>query len=59
MKSMESAMNTINIKFTYPCLKPPKYTFDEQVAIRSNCNPKKWATGTTTGSRFDDYLINT
>lgn len=52
-------MNTINIAFTHPLAKPPKYTFGQQVAIKSNCNPKKWVTGTITGLRLDDYSINT
>jgi hypothetical protein len=52
-------MNTINIAFTHPLAKPPKYTFGEQVAIKSNCKPQKWATGTITGLRIDDYSINT
>jgi hypothetical protein len=56
---MESTMNIINIKFTHPCAQPPKYTFGEQVAMRSNCKPQKWATGTITGLRLDDYSANT
>jgi hypothetical protein len=55
---MESTMNTINIKFTHPYAKPPKYTFGEQVAIKSNCKPQKWATGTITGLRLDGDSTN-
>jgi hypothetical protein len=59
LNRMESTMNTINIKFTHSCAQTPKYTFGEQVAIKSNCKPQKWATGTITGLRIDDYSINT
>jgi hypothetical protein len=53
VKSTESVMTTINIAFTHPFAKAPKYTFGEQVAIKSNCNPKQWATGQVTGLRLD------
>ncbi|MEA5573467.1 hypothetical protein [Calothrix sp. UHCC 0171] len=46
-------MNTINITFTHPFTKAPKYTFGEQVAIKSNCDRKQWATGQVTGLRLD------
>jgi hypothetical protein len=52
-------VNTINIIFTHPFAKTPKYTFGEQVAIKSNCERKKWATGKVTGLRLDDYSNNT
>jgi hypothetical protein len=52
-------MNTINITFTHPFAKAPKYTFGEQVAIRSNCKPQKWATGKVTGLRLDEYSTDT
>lgn len=52
-------MNIINITFTHPFAKPPKYIFGEQVAMRSNCNPKKWATGKITGLRLDYDSVNT
>jgi hypothetical protein len=59
VKSMESVMNTINITFTHPFAKTPKYTFGEQVAIKSNCDRKEWATGKVTGLRLDyDYANN-
>jgi hypothetical protein len=51
-------MNAINIVFTHPSVQPPKYTFGEYVAIKSNCNPKKWAMGTITGLRIDDDSTN-
>jgi hypothetical protein len=46
-------VNTINITFTHPFAKAPKYTFGEQVAIKSNCNPKKWTIGKVTGLQLD------
>jgi hypothetical protein len=46
-------MTTINIAFTHPFAKAPKYTFGEQVAIKSNCDRKKWAIGKVTGLRLD------
>jgi hypothetical protein len=52
-------MNTINITFTHDCAKPPRYTFGEQVAIKSNCNPKKWVTGKVNGLRLDGFSTNT
>ncbi|AFZ01592.1 hypothetical protein Cal6303_2618 [Calothrix sp. PCC 6303] len=59
VKSTESVMTTINIVFTHPFAKTPKYTFGEQVAIKSNCNSKKWATGQITGLRLDYDSVNT
>jgi hypothetical protein len=53
VKSMESVMTTINITFTHPFAKAPKYTFGEQVAIKSNCNPNLGAMGKVTGLRLD------
>ncbi len=52
-------MNTINITFTHSFAKTPKYTFGEQVAIKSNCNPNLGTTGKVTGLRLDDYSNNT
>jgi hypothetical protein len=46
-------VNIINITFTHPFAKAPKYTFGEQVAIKSNCDRKQWATGKVTGLRLD------
>lgn len=51
-------MNVITIRFTHPSVQPPKYTFGEQIAIKSNCKPQKWATGTITGLRLDDDSTN-
>ncbi len=52
-------MNTINIAFTHPCAEQPLFIFGSCVAIKSNCNPKKWATGKVTGLRLDEYSANT
>ncbi|AKG21311.1 hypothetical protein [Calothrix sp. 336/3] len=46
-------MNIINIAFTHLFAKAPKYTFGEQVAIKSNCDHKQWATEQVTGLRLD------
>ncbi len=51
-------MNVIIIRFTHSIAQQPKYTFGEQVAIKSNCKPQKWATGTITGLRLDDDSTN-
>jgi hypothetical protein len=47
-------MNTITIKFAGFCAQSPKYTFNSRVAMRSNCDPSKWAVGRVTGLRIDD-----
>lgn len=48
-------MNTITIKFVaHFCAQSPKYTFNSRVAMRSNCEPSKWAIGRVTGLRLDD-----
>lgn len=52
-------MHTIKISLTHSYAKSPKYTFGEQVAIKSNCHPQKWATGRVTGLRLDDDATNT
>jgi hypothetical protein len=51
-------MSVITIRFTHFSAQQPKYTFGEQVAIKSNCDRKKWATGKVTGLRLDDYSTN-
>ncbi|KAB8333840.1 hypothetical protein SD80_011295 [Scytonema tolypothrichoides VB-61278] len=52
-------MNTITITFTHNQALSPKYTFEQRVAIKSNCNPQEWATGKVTGLRIDDYSGST
>jgi hypothetical protein len=51
-------MSIITIRFTHFSAQQPKYTFGEQVAIKSNCDRKQWATGQVTGLRLDDYSTN-
>jgi hypothetical protein len=36
VKAMESTMNTIIVIFTHPFAKAAKYTFGEQVAIKTH-----------------------
>jgi hypothetical protein len=50
-------MNNITIKFSDYRAKSPKYTFNSRVAMRSNCDPSKWAIGRVTGLRLDDDNI--
>jgi hypothetical protein len=50
-------MNAITIKFFHFCAQSPKYTFNSRVAMRSNCDPSKWAIGRVTGLRLDDDNI--
>jgi hypothetical protein len=52
-------VNTINITFTHPFAKPPKYIFGQKIAIKSNCDRKKWAKGQITGLRLDYNSPNT
>jgi hypothetical protein len=56
---MESVMTTINITFTHPFAKAPKYIFGQKIAIKSNCDRKKWATGQVTGLRLNYNSPNT
>ncbi|PAX45744.1 hypothetical protein [Brunnivagina elsteri] len=52
-------MSIITIRFTHFSAQQPKYTFGEQIAIKSNCDRKKWITGQVTGLRLDYHSPNT
>jgi hypothetical protein len=50
-------MNIITVTFTDFRAQAPKYTFNSRVAMKSNCDPSKWAIGRVTGLRLDDDNI--
>lgn len=50
-------MDIITITFAHFCAQAPKYTFNSRVAMKSNCEPSKWAIARVTGLRLDDDNI--